>query len=179
MFKNLTNSVAKIIIVTLLIILLIVTIGGISGIFFVLDQEKKATAKNQEKMLSLTKEVQISVSNQRRQKNEIADIFDNQAALNDDLQDQQRKLISASEQYIFFIDSTVRFVDGQPQFLPGMKEKNLLEIKNNLASQISDLKKLGDENAQKKEQNSTRIKQIYLDSKEDRNNTANEREGLR
>lgn len=179
MFSKLSNSVAKIIIITLLILIFIVVIAASSAIFFVLQEEKKAMTKNQETVLVLQKEVQMNLSNQRKQKNEIADIFDNQAALNDDLQDQQRKLISASEQYIFYIDSTVRFVEGQPQFLPGMNEKNLLQAKNSLATQISDLKKLGDENGQKKEQNSSRVKQIYLDAQEDRNNTANEREGLR
>ena len=179
MFNKLTNSVAKIIIITLFILLLIVVLAGFVTIFFVLNEEKKLISKNQQTITILQKEVQTNVANQRKQKNEIADIFDNQAALNDDLQDQQRKLITASEQYIFYIDSTIRFVDGQPQFLPGMNEKNLLQTKNNLAVQISDLKKLGDENGLKKEQNSSRIKQIYLDAQEDRNNTANEREGLR
>ena len=179
MFSKLTTFVAKIIIIALFIILLIVVIAGVSAIFVVLNDEKKATAGNQEKITILQKETQLIVSKQRQQKNEIADIFDTQAAQNDDLQDQQRKLITASEKYIFYIDSTIRFVEGQPQFLPGMNEKNLLEAKNNLATEISDLKKLGDENGQKKEQNASRIKQIYLDAGEDRNNTANERDGLR
>jgi hypothetical protein len=70
-------------------------------------------------------------------------------------------------------------VNGEPQLFPSVKEEEFLAKKNGLIQKISELQRISEENATKKERNADRINQIYLDAKEDRNNTANEREGFR
>jgi hypothetical protein len=164
-----------------IILLFFLTLSVVSlGLNFYLFQENTALEKNlTEKEVVLIKEKKSAVNFQRGQKNEIANLFDNQAALNDDLTDEQKRLIQAATDYISFIDSNVRFIDGEPQLLENLTETTMLERKNTLAKAIVDLQKLAKENSDQKTQLSERIKQLYLLAGEDRDNSANDREGIR
>lgn len=149
----------------------------LTGFLFWQNFQIRQEKENQK--IEIIKRADDQIISQKKQKNEIADIFDTQAALNDDLIDTQRVTIRSAEEYIRLIDQSIRFIDGQPQFFPTATEEQFLNQKNQLIQRISELQRMSEENAAKKELNSDRVKQIYLQAGEDRNNTANEREGFR
>lgn len=171
------NRINPWLIIAILLLVVSIGFGGASYYFYT----EKIAAENQ--TVAVKAEVIAKASEQiiaqKKQKNEIADIFDNQAGLNDDLIDQQSTVVGASQDYLKLIERSVRFVDGKPQLFPSVEEAEFLKQKNNLVQKIADLNKIASENAANKARNTDRINQIYLDSKEDRNNTANEREGFR
>lgn len=161
------------------VILLITSIIGGAVAYYYYSETTRLTNLNQQNKQQVVAQANTQIIAQKKQKNEIADIFDDQAALNDDLIDSQRDLIKASNEYLQLIEKSVRFINGEPQFFPGIKEEEFLAKKNLLVQRISELERISGENSTKKERNSDRINQIYIDAKEDRNNTANEREGFR
>jgi hypothetical protein len=162
-----------------IIFLVIISGGGILASLYLFYQNQQMEIRYENKIQQLTTEKTDTISNQRQQKNEIADIFDSQAGLNDDLTDQQRRLSGSATNYINLIDGSIGFIQGKPQFISDLKEEKLLELKNSLVQEISFLEKLAQENAELKKKNSDKIQQIYIDAKEERNNTANDREGIR
>jgi hypothetical protein len=162
-----------------IIFLVIISGGGILASLYLFYQNQQMEIRYENKIQQLTTEKTDTISNQRQQKNEIADIFDSQAGLNDDLTDQQRRLSGSATNYINLIDGSIGFIQEKPQFISDLKEEKLLELKNSLVQEISFLEKLAQENAELKKKNSDKIQQIYIDAKEERNNTANDREGIR
>ena len=162
---------------SIFLLLISLGLGGLSYYFYTqkVAAENKTTAM-QNQLISRANDQIIA---QKKQKNEIADIFDNQAALNDDLIDEQRTVIKANEEYLRLIEKSIRFIEGKPQFFPNVGEAEFLKQKNDVVQKIADLNRIAAENAASKTRNTDRINQIYLDAKEDRNNTANEREGFR
>lgn len=162
-----------------IVILSLLLAGSLGGNYYLYTQNQTQKTESDNQYLVLMDKSSKCIRAQRIQKNSIADLWDDQAALNDDLSDQQRKLIQTSQDYVSLIDRSIRFVQSQPQLFPGVKEKEFLDQKNGLIQSITDLTKLGNENAASKDLNAAKIKQIYLDAGEDRNNTANEREGFR
>ncbi len=167
--------ISKILIVSLAVLL------GVSFFanFYTYSQLAIKDTEKAQIIASKDKERLQAIKTQREQKNEIADIYDKQASLNDDLVGSQKNLNRTSKDYIALIDKSIRFVDGQPQILPGAVEKNLLDAKSKLLQAIVDIDKISQENTQIKEKNSDRVKQIYITAGEDRNNTTNDREGIR
>jgi|GEM_PF-2750933 len=165
------------VVLALLFLVVSLGLGGLSYYFYT----EKVQAEN--KVISTQNEIirraNEQIIAQKKQKNEIADIFDNQAALNDDLIDQQRIVAGSTEDYLRLIEKSIRFVEGQPQFFPNTSEAEFLKQKNDVVQKIADYNRISAENAASKTRNTDRINQIYLDAKEDRNNTANEREGFR
>lgn len=164
-------------VISILLLLISSGLGGLSYYFY--TQKVEAENKTISVQNEIIRRANEQIIAQKKQKNEIADIFDNQAALNDDLIDQQRMVVTTSEEYLRLIEKSVRFVEGQPQFFPNVEEAEFLKQKNDVVQKIADLNRISAENAANKTRNSDRINQIYLDAKEDRNNTANEREGFR
>ena len=169
------NGIYKLFIVIFLITS--VALGGAAYYYY--TETLRLTNLNQQNKQQIIAQANNQIIAQKKQKNEIADIFDDQAALNDDIIDSQRDLVKATNEYLQLIEKSVRFVNGEPQLFPSVKEEEFLAKKNGLIQKISELQRISEENATKKERNADRINQIYLDAKEDRNNTANEREGFR
>jgi hypothetical protein len=166
----------KILIITSLS-LVFLALSSVSGFLYLETQRlNKKVADTETQIIARANEQIIS---QKVQKNEIADIFDDQAALNDDLIDSQRQVAASSEEFMVFVSNSIRFISGKPQFFNEFTEEELVDKKNEVLQEIEEFKKLSEENSNKKEINSDRVNQIYLDAEEDRNNTANEREGFR
>jgi Tfp pilus assembly protein PilO len=165
--------------IILFVILLLTSILGLGFSFYLFQENQTLQVETATEITNLKNEKNEKVTFQRFQKNEIANLFDDQAALNDDLVDEQRRLSQAANEYINYIDSSIRFLGGEPQILPTMNEEDLLKKKNELARTITDLRKISEENSNKKEQSSTRIQQLYLEAQEDRDNSTNDRDGIR
>ncbi len=119
------------------------------------------------------------IKSQRRQKNEIADLWYDQASINDDLADNQKYLVDSAYNFIRWNESSIRFVDGKAQLFPSVNQADYLNSKNSLSKAIEELDKVREESGNRKNENNQRIIQIYLDAGEDRNNSANEREGFK
>lgn len=163
--------------VSIFFIIISLGLGGLSYYFY--TQKILAETQTAATRAEIIQRANDQIIAQKKQKNEIADIFDNQAALNDDLIDEQRTVIKVNEDYLRLIERSVRFVEAKPQFFPNVEEAEFLKQKNDIIQKIADLNRIAAENAANKTRNTDRVNQIYLDAKEDRNNTANEREGFR
>lgn len=163
----------------LLFIFLLTSIIGLSFSFYLYQENQDLKTELVVEKEKLVQEKVNLINFQRTQKNEIANLFDNQAALNDDLVDEQRRLIQSAERYINYVDASIRFIDGQPQILPVLNEEEMLNRKNTLVRTASDLERIAEENTNQKERYSKRISQLYLEAGEDRDNTTNDREGIR
>ena len=163
----------------LLFFFLLTSIAGVGLSFYLYQTNQDLKIEINQENQKIIQEKEEQVRFQRSQKNEIANLFDDQAALNDDLVDEQKRLLDAADSYISYIDSSIRFVEGRPQFLPAMDEATLLERKNSLVRAIVDLRRISEENSTQKEQFVDRIRQLYLEAEEDRDNTTNDREGIR
>jgi enoyl-[acyl-carrier-protein] reductase (NADH) len=152
------------------------TIGLMGYIFYTYDLRATSAEANYQQ---LRQDFNAMLLSQRTQKDEIADIYDDQAALNDDLIDQQKQTVAKSTEFLAYLERSIRFVDGQAQFTETVSEEEYLGLRNLLNTSIFDLNRLSEENASLKEKNSSRVSQIYLEASEDRNNSANDREGFR
>jgi enoyl-[acyl-carrier-protein] reductase (NADH) len=153
-----------------------ITLALMGYIFYTYQQRSVAAETSYEE---LKKDYNQMLLSQRTQKDEIADIFTAQAALNDDLVDQQKQTISKATDFLAYLERSIRFVDSKAQLTQEMNEEEYLNFRNVLNTSIFDLNKFGQENAATKDRNSQRVNQIYLDAGEDRNNSANDREGFR
>ncbi len=153
-----------------------VTVGIMGYIFYSYEQRLTVAETENQELIADFNEMLLS---QRTQKDEIADIFTNQAALNDDLIDQQKQTVAKTTDFLAYLERSIRFVDGEAQFTQEVSEEEYLNLRNLLNTSIFDLNKFGEENAASKERNSQRVNQIYLEANEDRNNSANDREGFR
>jgi G3E family GTPase len=152
------------------------TFGVVGYLLYDLSQTRQETTVLVE---NLEAENTDDILFQRRQKNEIADIWEDQAALNDDLIAEQQDVIKSSEDYLAYIEDIIRFVNGEAQFQREVDEGEFLDNRNDLNIKIAELERFSQENAATKETYAERIRQLYLEAGEDRNNTVNDREGFR
>lgn len=152
------------------------TFGFLGFYFYFNTQQTEALiSENQQQVSSLSSLAQM----QRNQKDEIASLWEQQAALNDDLISAQNDLIRANQEYLAYVDSSLRFVNGEPQLNPNTQEATFLENKNKLIQRVAEVEGIAKEKAETKEKNAERIRQLYLEAGEDMDNTANDRDGLR
>jgi hypothetical protein len=152
------------------------TFGVVGYLIYTLDEERTEAATL---VTQLETEKDDAIIFQRTQKNEIADIWEDQAALNDDLVAEQQKVLDSSGDYLLYIESIVRFVNGEAQFIGTVDEQEFLDQRNDLNAKMAQLERFSQENAATKDTYAQRIRQLYLEAGEDRNNTVNDREGFR
>jgi len=169
----------KLVISILFSILVVISALSLGANFYLYSQNQTIIEQNNKNINALNQELEEEIKRQRQDKNEIADIFDDQAGLNDDLIDEQNQLILETRQMINYFENNTRFFEGKPQFFDTFTEEEYLRLSNRLLATQDYIKNISEENAEKRQKNSERINQIYLEAGEDRNNTANDREGIR
>lgn len=157
-------------------VLLVLCVGAGAYLYY---DKTQTEIQYQQQLASVEADLNTSLELQKQQKNQITDLWDKQTSLNDDLIDQQRQVIGSSNEYIDYTKSMVRFVEGVPQLFPGVTEEQYLASQNALIQEIADLERLAEENAIAKTDATNEINRIYLESEEDRNNSANDRDGIR
>lgn len=115
---------------------------------------------------------------QRRQKDEIRDIWEEQAALNDDLVYIQSQALSEAVSYQTELLKNFRIINGQPQGNPGQDIDKLRQTEDRLYNILSDMDKIIEINAKRKQEYKDRVDQLYKKAEEEQNRRANPRDGV-
>ncbi len=149
--------------------LTIMLIISMSGLLFVLFLYRQQETNFQQERLAL----QNSISNQKRDKDTISIIWEEQAAQNDILVNRQTALLDQVNLYLSNVSKSIRFVNTVPQFTPDANETSFKLQLSNLQTAINNLNTATSTNNLKKEEYKLKIETIYQQSGEDLKNRAN------
>lgn len=142
---------------------------SMSGLLFVLFLYRQQETNFQQERLAL----QNSISNQKRDKDTISIIWEEQAAQNDILVNRQTALLDQVNLYLSNVSKSIRFVNTVPQFTPDANETSFKLQLSNLQTAINNLNTATSTNNLKKEEYKLKIETIYQQSGEDLKNRAN------
>lgn len=154
------------------ILLLIVSLGG--NIYLLYD--KNTMQQQYDRQAEI---IRRSVESQKRDKDTIRSLWENQALLNDKLIAEQQDMIFQVNQYFEEIDRSIRFVNTVPNVLSTISEYELNTKRNNLKQKIENIIKVREENSAQKSKNKDKIDEIYKNAGEDQPRTANPVDGIR
>lgn len=154
-----------------LVIGLLVTLSivSLSGLLFVLVLYRQQTTKFEDERLAL----RASVSAQKKDKDVISRIWEEQAAQNDTIIKNQTVLLDKVQAYLANVQKSVRFINTVPQLTSEANESKFQNNLTNLQAAIDELNKSTAENNSKKEEYKLKIETIYQQSGEDLKNRAN------
>jgi len=155
--------------------LLILVVASLSALLYTQNQIKDLNSAHQNEVL----ELQNKISQQRKDKDTIRAIWERQAASNDNLIKAQASSTKEVELYRSLVGRSIRFVGGEAQVYPDVIEKDFIDSINALELQQSNLELLIRQTIKEKQDSTTEINSLYLNSGEDQNNRANPRDGVR
>lgn len=159
----------------ILIILIPILIFSLVGNVYFLFSKTTET----DTLLKQITELQKNRDRQKAEKDQIRRFWENQASLNDNLVSSQQDVLVEAQNLITEINRSIRFVNTGPQLLPTISQDNLQNIQSTLKDRINTLEKTIEKNGQTKQNTTDAIDKIYKDGKEDQNNRANPRDGVR
>ena len=116
---------------------------------------------------------------QKKQKQQITDIWEEQAAINDDLVSLQAQALSQSVTYQTELLKNFRFVNNEPQANNGQDIDKLRQAEDKLYNTLSDINLQIDKNSKKKQELKDKVDTIYKQADEEQQRRANPRDGLR
>lgn len=155
----------------LLLLLLALSLGGTVYSQYSIFQMRTL---HEQELANLNKDV----ASQKKDKNEIRDLWEKQATLNDKLIVSQDKLNARIAEYQTVYKQSIRFINTSPQILPTISEANIKAAESNLKKQQEDLEVITQENIAAKKGSTERVNNLYLQAGEDQKNRANP-EGIR
>jgi hypothetical protein len=149
--------------------LIVALIASMSGLIFVLFLYRQQETNFNEERLAL----KANIASQKKDKDTISIIWEEQAAQNDILVNRQTALLDQVNLYLANVSKSIRFINTVPQFTPEANEANFKLQLNNLNTAINNLNTATAENNAKKEEYKLKIETIYQQSGEDLKNRAN------
>ncbi len=152
--------------------LLFIAIGAIVVITLLYNQE---VGSLNEKISTQVEEIE----RQKDEKNQIRDIWEDQAASNDKLIISQDNFVGQVQDYLLEISKTIRVVDGNIEVLETADNQRLEQAKSDVDTDLQDLTLTSEESIDLKNINKEKIDTIYLQGFEDQSNRANPRDGVR
>jgi hypothetical protein len=172
-FFNFINSdnqkVYSIVALSISLILLIIG-GGVWIVSLYLNINKLSS-----QVSSLTAERDL----QKQQKDEIRNIWEDQAALNDNLTYQQNVAIGNTLTYQELLMKLITVVDREPRLNKATDLEKLKFAEDNLFKTLLDIDKLLDDNSRSKLELKSRVDTLYQQAQEDQERRANPRDGVR
>ena len=145
---------------------LMIVLGGLLFVLFLYRQQ--SVNFDQERAA-----LQISIVNQKRDKDIISRLWENQAAENDTLVNSQTALLDKVRAYQNTVAKSIRFVNTVPQVTAEANEVQFKTDTSNLQKNIDLLNQATADNNSKKEEFKLKIETIYQQSGEDLKNRAN------
>jgi hypothetical protein len=121
--------------------------------------------------------LQNQVDAQKNAKNTIRDLWENQAADNDNLIAAQSTVDDKTQAYQAEIKKSIRFINTVPQLLPGANEADLNAATKDLSDAQSALDAIITQNVTDKTTSKSTVDAIYLNLGETQTNRANPRSG--
>jgi len=159
------------IVVILLCLLLMLAIGAIITLLFLNNQ-------NTDRLNTDISGYLTEIDRQKDEKNQIRDIWEEQAASNDKLIVSQDNVITQLQDYLAEVNKTFRFIEGQPQLLETADKARYDQSLEDLNTELENLSLDAQESIDLKATNKNKIDTIYLQGFEDQSNRANP-DGLR
>lgn len=163
LLTNMNNSKG---VIGILIAALIISLSGLLYVLFLYRQQ--AYSFDQEKSA-----LQNSIANQKKDKDTISYIWEEQAAANDVLVNRQTVVLDKISAYLANVQASIQFINTVPQLTPTASEEGFKNNLNNLRASIDELNVVTKNNNTKKEENKLKIETIYQQAGEDLKNRAN------
>ena len=157
------------------IILFVLLVGSLGTNIYTQYQLSELNRARNTQIENLQKQLDL----QKKSRDRIRDIWEDQAAANDELVLAQNKVDQKIEAYEAEIRKSIRFINTVPQILPDANEANLKKVQTDLSQAQTELDQLIRKNADLKSQSKQKVDTIYLELNEDQTNRANPREGTR
>jgi hypothetical protein len=107
------------------------------------------------------------------QKNEITSLWEQQAAINDDMVLLQLELNNLIKENLNLATNSIRFIDGRSELLSDIKKEDFEKQKKELETKIQEIEKKIAQNSEKKQQAEDRIRELYVQSGQTPNNRFN------
>ncbi|NJL96713.1 hypothetical protein HC766_00960 [Candidatus Gracilibacteria bacterium] len=151
--------------------MLILAIGAIITLLLLNNQNTNRLNDDVSNQLS-------EINRQKDEKNQIRDIWEEQAASNDKLIVSQDNVLTQLKDYLAEVNKTFRFVDGKSQSLETADKARYDQSLEDLNTELENLSLESQESIDLKTENKNKIDTIYLQGFEDQSNRANP-DGLR
>ena len=128
---------------------------------------------------TLINDYESRVESQKSDKDQIRNLWDEQASNNDRFIIAEQNVREKTENYIRVFNSSIRFINTVPQLLDGADQKIVREAENELRAAQAELDAIIEENVNDKTESTEIIDSLYLQAGEDQPNRANPRDGTR
>lgn len=138
----------------------------VANLIIAIDSNNRTT-ELKESNLKLTSQRNF----QKTQKDQIRNLWESQASLNDELVIKQEEVIRATQSYTEELSRSIRFVNETGQIIEDSVNPRALESsESDMIAAINELDALIEKNSVLKENNTRQINALYLDAGEDQPN---------